>query len=1286
MPTLAAHDRRTRPLMSRPGYVDRNKLQNWADTRASQSEFPRLVRRLILETTPGLVELGMPAGDGVAAGDWDGSVRTDQATAWVPDGLSVWELSVNSSPNTKADDDYSKRAATPDATPTADCTYVQAILRPWTARATWALGKQSDKTWRGVRALGLDDIETWLEAAPITWAWLSEELGLSPYGLRTGLTWWRDWAGQTNPTLTPEVVLAGRIPTAEELEERLRTSGCVVTIAGASMEEVCAFIAAVAVNLDEQGKGQMLARLAFVDDLATWRQLAASSQPLILVPRTPELAGEIPARTSHNFLVPVVSIEGSDITLPPLDAGEVTTALKNGGFTEGNKAERLGRLARRSLTALRRNLAVKAVLHRPPWADASPSRNFRSILMAGSWADDAEGDRSILEILTGTDYESFREAISGTADSRSDPLAIRTDGTWHLVSPVDAWMLLASKLTPDDMKRFETIVESVLAEGDPALDLPREERWRASLEGRTRRYSHDLRRGVAQSLALLGMYGETVTLSGGASGPEFANYLVRKLLEWATSDSTGKAWQSLADTLPLLAEAGPDAFLDGVASATAGEHPLLATMFQDSADDSGIFSGGSPHTYLLWALESVSWSADHFGQAADLLARLDEIDPGGRMSNRPAASLAAIFRPWHPDNSVGPDRQITVLDMLRRRHPGAAWKLECSMLPESHGTHFPISSPTFRTWKPDTPSVTWGEFWKMTTAAVERCIEDAGENAQRWSTILSHISELPPADRERVLAALNSMTHQPELPIAFRDAIWRTLIDLIGHHREFADAAWTLDEGELRKLEALAEQYLPKSAYLRLVRLFQSWDPYIGIRRQDDYEGFERELARQRAEAVREIESEGGFDAITRLAHDALVDGSVGVALADAGPARDGQILGWLASDDQTLVNTAMSYFSARYAVEGFELITRLLEQDSLTLDQRARLLLVARSDLTKAWAFAAADPELEERYWEAFQPLGLGRDLSTLDEVADRLIQARRHADALHLIGIYSHTEKDGPRPEAAKLIVRALGGLLADKAPSPVTRALSTYDFERLFAYLEAMREHLEPGVLVRLEWSYLPALGYEARVPALSETLAADPAEFVEIVCTVYRARPKNEDEERAQEDTDEEQRDSALAANAYHLLSAWDSPPGLVNGVMNADLLRAWVDRAMELLEERGRTEVGLQHIGQVLGHTPPDADGTWPGVVVRDLLEDMQLEHMDTGLYLHIVNGRGVTSRGLEDGGDQELKLAADYRAKADALADHAPRVAGLFRRIAGSYETDARRNEGDAERFRRGIA
>ena len=60
----------------------------------------------------------------------------------------------------------------------------------------------------------------------------------------------------------------------------------------------------------------------------------------------------------------------------------------------------------------------------------------------------------------------------------------------------------------------------------------------------------------------------------------------------------------------------------------------------------------SPHPSLLWALELVAWSPDHFAQAVYLLARLAEVDPGGRLINRPHASLATIFCPWHPETGA----------------------------------------------------------------------------------------------------------------------------------------------------------------------------------------------------------------------------------------------------------------------------------------------------------------------------------------------------------------------------------------------------------------------------------------------------------------------------------------------------------------------------------------------------------------------------------------------------------------------------------------------------------
>src|SRR5438552_10653520 len=110
--------------MARPGYATQLDLLRWADSPHGRSEFPRLIRRLVLETTPDLLEITFPAAEGTAVGGWDGVVRTGKGTPFVPDGLSGWELSVNTKTAKKLDEDYGKRTTSPDGSSTQDCIYL----------------------------------------------------------------------------------------------------------------------------------------------------------------------------------------------------------------------------------------------------------------------------------------------------------------------------------------------------------------------------------------------------------------------------------------------------------------------------------------------------------------------------------------------------------------------------------------------------------------------------------------------------------------------------------------------------------------------------------------------------------------------------------------------------------------------------------------------------------------------------------------------------------------------------------------------------------------------------------------------------------------------------------------------------------------------------------------------------------------------------------------------------------------------------------------------------------
>ena len=227
-----------------------------------------------------------------------------------------------------------------------------------------------------------------------------------------------------------------------------------------------------------------------------------------------------------------------------------------------------------------------------------------------------------------------------------------------------------------------------------------------------------------------------------------------------------------------------------------------------------------------------------------------------------------------------------------------------------------------------------------------------------------------------------------------------------------------------------------------------------------------------------------------------------------------------------------------------------------------------------------------------------------------------------------------------------------------------------------MEAHRVQLGIDRVARLEWAFLPTLGHNPDVPALHEGMAENPEFFVEVVCAVYR--PKDGGDSKLDEPESTEQRE-ARARNGYHLLSSWSTTPGSSGDQVDPSQLRSWLQSAEHLLRDRGRLEVGRVHIGHVLATVPPDPDGTWPPLVVRDLLQEEGNEEFESGFVTEILNSRGVTTRGLEDGGIQEIELVRQYRADADRFADAWPRVASLLRSVASSYEADARRNEDSAE-------
>jgi hypothetical protein len=262
---------------------------------------------------------------------------------------------------------------------------------------------------------------------------------------------------------------------------------------------------------------------------------------------------------------------------------------------------------------------------------------------------------------------------------------------------------------------------------------------------------------------------------------------------------------------------------------------------------------------------------------------------------------------------------------------------------------------------------------------------------------------------------------------------------------------------------------------------------------------------------------------------------------------------------------------------------------------------------------------------------------------------------------------------PVDPQIVVDAFETLLSQEDEE--IRLLSNWEIERLLEFLRC--SPMDEDLLASLEWRLLPALGVQANAPILERRLARDPAFFVELVSLCYPPDTRQIEQEI----------DPQMAQNACRLLLDWRQIPGSVepSGEIEEDRLRIWMTDARRLLLAADRLAVGESHIGQVFSHARIDDDSTWPALQVRNMIEEYASTHLETGFRVGTVNKRRSTMRGLDEGGDQEYRLARDFERWADAVADQWPRTAAALRSITDRYRSEGRSHDEDARRFKEGL-
>lgn len=319
------------------------------------------------------------------------------------------------------------------------------------------------------------------------------------------------------------------------------------------------------------------------------------------------------------------------------------------------------------------------------------------------------------------------------------------------------------------------------------------------------------------------------------------------------------------------------------------------------------------------------------------------------------------------------------------------------------------------------------------------------------------------------------------------------------------------------------------------------------------------------------------------------------------------------------------------------------------------------------------SQPEVQTLFWASVQAHSLNLGSRGLSWVVGNLVKSRRAYNAAQMM--HQHLEKAG-----SALIIDVLEGILATQdayEPHGNEAVMLQYYVEHMFQQLDRDAS-LDDGKLGAMEWAYLNVLENSKRPPRmLARQLSNSPEFFRDILSLMYRAEGE---EPIDSEDPEERERVKKLARHAYKLLHTWRLLPGHVGDRIDARELDRWVDSARALCAAAGRGLPADSRIGELFAYSPNDPDGTWPHAAVRSVIERLVNDRLDTGVYVGARNKRGVTSRGMLDGGDLERQEVDYYRGMAKRVRLQSPRTATLLERIARSYEHEARQFDEEAER------
>ena len=1270
--------------------IKANQIEGWVSHNIlARTRLAVFLRTLVHSTGRGLTKVDFPGNDDAERPGWDGFVEASEGAPWVPSGCSGWEFGTNEDPKTKAEGDFEKSVKLHDKQERAEITFVFVTPRRWAGKAAWVATKKAKGLWKDVRAYDASDLEQWLEQSLPAQTWFANETHIPAQHVRSLDKCWADWASVSTPPLTGALFNSAIEATKRTMVSRLSKSAeGPILIAADSTEEALAFLSQL---LGERG-GEELAsyrdRVLVFDKPDVLPRLAASAQTFIPVAFTREVEREIApyVNSMHSFVIYPRNalITKPDIVLEPANYETFNKALEKMGKSR-DETSRLANASGRSLTVLRRQLSMVPAVQKPEWAaDHQTAASLVPFLLVGAWNSQNDTDKLGLSLLAGDrSYDDLEKECQSLGQLNDAP--IWSVGTYRgVISKIDLLYAIAGVVTPADLNRYFSMASMVLGEDDPALDLAEDQRWAASIHGKTREFSSAFREGISETLVLLAVQGGQLFKS--RLGVDTEVEVVRVVRDLLPTPLTMRVLEANDRDLPTYAEAAPDEFISILERDLKSENSAVLGLLRPAG--TGMFGRSPSRTGLLWALEGLSWNPVTLPRAAYILARLAQVQINDNWVNKPINSLESIFRAWMPQTAANLQQRVDLMKGLAEKFPDIAWKLCVAQFGAHHQIGHHCHKPR---WRSDgygfgEPFPTWGPVIEFVREMVEMALTWKEHSLGMLCDLVERLHALSEVDQARVWALVEvwaKIKASDADKAAMREKIRvSTMSRRAAIRAKKSGKTTSLATAGVTAYAALEpSDLLNKYAWLFRDGWVEDSADEIENIEKIDFHKREEHIKSQRTAALRAILMQRGLTGILELSERGKASWTIGVLVASTVLSEQ---------EVQELLRLALApilagkeeVHSHKNLIGGaVRAVTDDEKREAILKRVAARLSEVDTVRLYILAPFARSTWKLvdtlseaaQAKYWSEVTPERLHDRDAENNEAVERLLKAKRPRAAFSCLQF-----------QPAKIDTQVLFRLLSEMAQGgndqPGQYMLEYYNVEEAFKHLGSSPT-LTLDQKAGLEFAYIEVLArpWDRRggygIPNLERYIEAHPEIFVQAIAWTYKRKDGATDPAEFQVSPESIE---TMAKRGYELLEAIDRIPGHNElGELQADHLAKWIATVRQSCAELSRADIADLCIGKVLSHAPAGNDGVWPCEAVRDVMEDIQSEPLMNGAHTGIYNSRGVHMRG--EGGDQERELAEKYRKWSQALQVSHPFVASkLLIDLAKTYEHEASREDTQA--------